>query len=182
MKEEKLIKKIEALAARFKRRAVISPNDDKRHDSVKQDEKKTMWEAYDRLGWSWAKISSVFDRDWRTVEQAIESYKITSNIVVPSICIRSPFNTIFTDRLDYAKFASVEVSITSGIEAKGCWGLVKVLPSGPSLYLHWRGNPFTSEQTDVSRIIIRPEIAAYLNVAVALPSNNVIEMSLKAKP
>ena len=75
MKEGALIKKIEAQANKFKERAIKSPQDRKRHDSVKQDEKRWMWTAHHKLGWSFAKIGSVFNRDPRTTKEAIETYK-----------------------------------------------------------------------------------------------------------
>lgn len=71
MKEERLIKKIKEQAGNFKSRATISPEDRKRHDLIKSDECKTMHNAYHKLGWSYAKIGGVFDRDSRTVKQAV---------------------------------------------------------------------------------------------------------------
>lgn len=182
MNEERLIKKTSDQAIKFKSRKTMGHEDDKRHDLVEPDEQKWMWTAKNKLDWSYTKIGGVFKRDWRTVKKAIENYKTTSRIIVPSLCIGSPRNTLFTDRLDFARFAFVEVSTGSDIEAKGCWGWVKVLPSGPSLPLHWRGTVFTAEQTNTSRIIILPDTVANLNVAVALPSRKIIEMSLQAEP
>lgn len=182
MNEQRLTKKISDKAKILKSRANIGREDMKRHDLIRLDEQKMMRVAYNQLGWSFAKIGSIFSRDPRTVRRAILSYEATSSIIVPSLCIGSPRTTLFTDRLDLARFASVEVSAASGIEAKGCWGWVKVLPSGPSLPLHGGGTAFTAEQTNTSRIIIRPEKAANLNVAVAMPSRKVIEMSLQAEP
>ena len=75
MKERALIKRIEAQANKFKQRALKSPQDGKRHDSVRQDEKRWMWTAYTELGWSFAKIGSIFNRDPRTTKEAIETYK-----------------------------------------------------------------------------------------------------------
>jgi len=75
MKEGALIKKIEARANKFKERALKSPQDGKRHDAVRQDEKKWMWTAYNELGWSFAKIGSIFNRDPRATKKAIETYK-----------------------------------------------------------------------------------------------------------
>ena len=141
-----------------------------------------MWTARSRLGWVDTKIGSVFDRDPRTVKSAIESYKPARRDIVPGLRIGLPRNTILTDKVDMARFASVEIPAVSGIEAKGCWGWVKVLPSGPSLPLHWRGTPFTGEQTNASRIIIRPDKSANLDVAVALPTRKTVEMSLQAEP
>ena len=52
----------------------------------------------------------------------------------------------------------------------------------PSLPLHWRGIVFVSEQTNASQIVIPPEKAANLNVAVAFPSRKVIELYPQAEP
>ncbi|MFC1955856.1 hypothetical protein ACFLWZ_04935 [Chloroflexota bacterium] len=72
MKEDKLIKNIETQVKKFKQRTWKSPDDEKRHDPIRQDEQKHMWIAYDQLGWSYAKIGSVFDRDRRTVKDHVE--------------------------------------------------------------------------------------------------------------
>lgn len=57
VKEERLIKKVQDYANKFKLRALKSPEDDKRHDLTKRDERKSMWTAYNRLGWSFAKFN-----------------------------------------------------------------------------------------------------------------------------
>lgn len=75
MKEQRLIKKVEDQAKRFKSRALKSPDDLKRHDQVHRDEQRWMYTAHKQLGWSFAKIGSVFNRDPRTTKQAVESYK-----------------------------------------------------------------------------------------------------------
>ncbi len=76
MKEQALIKKIEDQAKIFKSRAITGHGDGKRHDLVKPDEQKSMWTAQKRLDWSPQKIGGILNRDWRTVKQAIESYKL----------------------------------------------------------------------------------------------------------
>ena len=75
MKEEKLIKKIEDSANKFKLRAHKGPGDRKRHDRVRRDEQESMWITHQKLDWSFVKIGSVFGRDWRTIKRAIETYK-----------------------------------------------------------------------------------------------------------
>ena len=72
MKEEALRKKTEEKASSFKSRAMKGPHDHKRHDLVKPDEQKAMFNANRKLGWSNAKIASVFARDHRTVTQCIK--------------------------------------------------------------------------------------------------------------
>jgi hypothetical protein len=75
VKEETKIKKIEKQASKFKQRALKRPEDEKRHDQVMEDEKRCMWIAYNELGWSFAKIGSMFNRDPRTTRKAIETFK-----------------------------------------------------------------------------------------------------------
>jgi len=75
MKEDRLVKKIEAEANKFKLRAQKGRGDAKRHDGVRPDEQKWMWAAHHDLGWSLAKIGSIFNRDPRTVQKAIAAYK-----------------------------------------------------------------------------------------------------------
>jgi hypothetical protein len=77
VKEDRLIKKIEEQAKKFKLRAQKGRGDEKRHDAVRPDEQKWMWTAHHELGWSFAKIGSTFNRDPRTVQKAIASYKPT---------------------------------------------------------------------------------------------------------
>ncbi len=72
MKEQRLVKKVEEHAKKFKLRAFISPNDGKRHDQVRPDEWKWMGIAHNQLVWSLAKIGSVFNRDARTVKVSVE--------------------------------------------------------------------------------------------------------------
>lgn len=74
MKEDRLIRKIEEQAKKFKLRAQKSRTDEKRHDAVRPDEQKWMWTAHHDLGWSLAKIGSTFNRDPRTVQKAIGAY------------------------------------------------------------------------------------------------------------
>lgn len=74
MNKEKLAKNILDQAKIFKSRAVKSFADDKRHDLVQQDERKSMWTAHNRLGWSFSKIGSAFERDWRTAKKVVESH------------------------------------------------------------------------------------------------------------
>ncbi len=75
MTEQKLVKKIEEQAIKFRARALTGLADEKRHDQIQQDEKKWMWTAHNKLGFSFAKIGGLFDRDPRTVKQAIETYR-----------------------------------------------------------------------------------------------------------
>ncbi len=75
MKEQRLIKKIEEHAKKFKSRAFISPSDGKRHDHIQQDEKNWMGIAHNQLGWSYAKIGGEFNRDSRSVIEAVQNYK-----------------------------------------------------------------------------------------------------------
>jgi len=77
VKEDRLIKKIEEQAEKFKLRIQKGRGDEKRHDAVRPDEQKLMWTAHHDLGWSLAKIGSIFNRDPRTVQKAIATYKPT---------------------------------------------------------------------------------------------------------
>jgi transposase len=81
VKIELIERRIEKQASIFKSRAIKSPHDYKRHDLIKPDEQRAMFKANDTLGWSNAKIASVFDRDRRTVAQSIkkEKRKITDS-------------------------------------------------------------------------------------------------------
>jgi hypothetical protein len=72
MKEQRLVKKVEEHAEKFRTRILRSPNDLKRHDLIKSDERKWMGIAHNQLGWSLAKIGSVFSRDARTVKVSVE--------------------------------------------------------------------------------------------------------------
>jgi hypothetical protein len=72
MKEERLAQKIGEQASKFKLRAAKSPEDNKRHDLVKPDERRAMHTAYRKLGWSYAKIASIFGRDPRTVKLCVQ--------------------------------------------------------------------------------------------------------------
>jgi hypothetical protein len=71
-KTDALIKKIEDHAKIFKSRAIKSPTDYKRHDLIERDEQKYMIMARAELGWSFAKIGSVFNRDPRTVVKKVQ--------------------------------------------------------------------------------------------------------------
>jgi hypothetical protein len=163
-----LIKEINEQALVFKSRAHKSPDSRKRHDPPKRDEKKWMRIASRQLGWHYSKIGGVFDRDWRTVKNVIMENRTRRRAAVPQLFIGLGRTSVLTDGLDYARFASVQVSATD-VEAKGCWGWVKVLPSGPTMPLHWRNSPFEEEQTEPSRIFIKPEAAAVLDVAFSVP-------------
>ena len=72
MKKEILEEKIQKKAGDFKSRALISPTDRKRHDSIKSDERREHYTAYHKMGWSYAKIAEVFNRDPRTVKTSVE--------------------------------------------------------------------------------------------------------------
>lgn len=76
MKNQKLLKKIEDQAKTFKSREVIGHGDVKRHDLIKPDEQKCVWIVNKQLGWSFAKIGSVFNRDRRTIKKAVEGYNV----------------------------------------------------------------------------------------------------------
>ena len=71
MNEERQIKNTLDKAKIFKSRAIRSPEDMKRHDRILRDEGKAMRVAYEQLGWSYAKISNVFERDQRAVEKMV---------------------------------------------------------------------------------------------------------------
>ena len=72
MKEQRLVKKVEEHAEKFRTRKRRGPNDLKRHDQIRPDERKWMGIAYNQLGWSYAKIGSVFSRGARTVKVSVE--------------------------------------------------------------------------------------------------------------
>jgi FtsZ-interacting cell division protein YlmF len=55
--------------------ATRSPTDRKRHDQIQPDEKDTIKEAHDKLGWPDAKIGRIFDRDPRTVQIIVSEPK-----------------------------------------------------------------------------------------------------------
>jgi len=77
VKEDRLIRKIEEQAEKFKLRIQKGRGDEKRHDAVRPDEQKLMWTAHHDLGWSFAKIGGTFNRDPRTVQKAIAAYAST---------------------------------------------------------------------------------------------------------
>jgi hypothetical protein len=181
MEIEGLSEETQEQAKIFKSRGSKSPVDRKRHDRPKPDERRWIRTISKKWGWSPTRIGGVIDRDWRTVKGVIESGESHQRAVVPHLVIGSPRNRILTDGLDAAKFASVVVT-ANGVEAKGCWGWVKVLPSGPSIPLHWRETPFEEEQTQASRIFIRTESAAELDIAFALPPERVTGISERRYP
>ncbi len=74
MNEKRLNNKISDQAKIFKSRANKSPEDMKRHDLIRPDEQKMMWAAYNQLGWSYAKIGSIFDRDPRAVAKKVTEF------------------------------------------------------------------------------------------------------------
>ena len=80
MDKQKLIKKVEKRALEFRSRGFKSPSDEKRHDHIQQDEKKWMWNAHNQLGWSYAKIGSVFNRDPRAVKKAVQNFEYKEQI------------------------------------------------------------------------------------------------------
>jgi hypothetical protein len=85
--------------------------------------------------------------------------------------IGAPSVDVYSDGIYVARYASVEITATT-LEAKECWAWVDVIPTGPSLPLHWVGTPYTSEETTTARIMIRPEKPARLDVAVSIPPTN----------
>jgi hypothetical protein len=180
MEIEDLPEQAQGQARIFKSRGSKSPVDGKRHDRLKPDERRWIRTISKRLGWSFARIGSAIDRDWRVVKKVIESAE-PRHLAVPHLVIGPLRNRILTDGIDEAKFATAAVT-TNGIEAKGCWGWVKVLPSGPSMPLHWRETPFEEEQTQASRIFIRTESAGELDIAFALPPDRVTGISERRYP
>ena len=50
-----------------------------------------------------------------------------------------------------------------------CWARVEVLPSGPSLSLHWAGRLYSPEESSAQRIPIFPKEPVRLDIAFALP-------------
>ena len=80
MNKQNLIKKVENRAQEFKLSGLKSPVDEKRHDHIQQDEKKWMWIAHNQLGWSLAKIGSVFNRDPRAVKKAVQKFEYKKQI------------------------------------------------------------------------------------------------------
>lgn len=85
MKKQTLIRRIENSAKIFRARAIKSHADLKRHDLAQHDEQKSMWIAWNRLGWSYRKIGSVYNRDQRTVKRAVESYRANKQAAVASL-------------------------------------------------------------------------------------------------
>ena len=75
MEEQKLEKKVENLAQKFRQRALKGHGDEKRRDRVRPDEKELMWIAHSQLGWSFTKIGSVFKRDPRSVIKALRNFE-----------------------------------------------------------------------------------------------------------
>lgn len=73
-RKDKIIVKYEELAKRYKRNAIVGYADSKRHDPVNDSEAKTMLRA-EKDGLSITKIGMIFNRDPRTVSDAIERTK-----------------------------------------------------------------------------------------------------------
>lgn len=73
MDKEKQAEIIFTQARDFKTRGHKSTHDLKRHDFIRRDEKKAIRDAYIVLGWSFAKIGSVFDRDPRMVKKHVQN-------------------------------------------------------------------------------------------------------------
>lgn len=165
----------------FKSRGFRSPVDQNRHDRMKRDEERWIGTISRKMGWSATRIAGILGRNWRTVEKAIERNETLRQTAVTHLVIGPPRNKAVNDGLNVARFASVAVS-ADGTEAKGCWGWVKVLPSGPSLPLHWRETPFEEEQTEGSRIFIPPKRAAVLDLAFAIPYPQVKQVIQDAEP
>jgi len=80
VKEQRLVKKVEEHANKFRLRAFISPSDRKRHDHTRQDEKNWMGIAHNQLGWSYAKIGSEFNRDPRVVKKTVQKFEYKEQI------------------------------------------------------------------------------------------------------
>ncbi|MBE9513398.1 MAG: hypothetical protein IMY77_05060 [Chloroflexi bacterium] len=72
MKREILEERIRKKAREFKSRSQRSPNDAKRHDLIKDDERRAHYAVYHKLGWSYAKIGAEFNRDPRTIKASVE--------------------------------------------------------------------------------------------------------------
>lgn len=88
---------------------------------------------------------------------------------VPRLRILSPSVEVRTDRHHIARYATVVVSAVSKVEAAGCEAWVQAAPSGFSAPLHWAGLLYTPEESTTPPMTIRPERAARLDVAFALP-------------
>jgi hypothetical protein len=104
VKEDRLVKRIEQRANRFKLRALKGPYDEKRHDRIRRDEQNAMWIAYHQHGWSYTKIASVFDRDPRTVKQAVEQKEESPSLGATKAEFWAPgFNKHFDGLAEVAK-------------------------------------------------------------------------------
>jgi len=73
VKKEILEKKTEQQAADFRKRAGKRDPLKRRHDIIKKDEEKAMLGAFQKLGWSYARIGGLFDRDPRQVRRHLEN-------------------------------------------------------------------------------------------------------------
>ncbi len=104
---------------------------------------------------------------WLQVEETRLVDTSASN--APQLRILSPSVDIWADNVSIARYATIEVATISGVEARGCWAWVKVMPQGPSFPLHWAGTPITAEEASSPRVIINPSKPARLDVAIALP-------------
>ena len=111
----------------------------------------------------------IFDRklDWLQFEEA--KLIDTSESNVPRLRVLSPSVDVWTDGVDIARYATIEVAAVSKAEAKDCWAWVEVIPGGSALPLHWTGTTYTAEEASAPRVIINAAKPARLDVAVALP-------------
>jgi hypothetical protein len=73
VKKEILEKKIEQQAADFRKRVGKKDPLNRRHDIIKKDEEKVMRCAFQKLGWSYARIGGLFDRDPRQIRRHLEN-------------------------------------------------------------------------------------------------------------
>lgn len=121
------------------------------------------------------KGEKVGPRKWEVSESAIQEYlrKFTPDsplskgrlrLGVPrvEVCVQDPW---------VARYASVEVKADSELEARECLALVKVLPSGPEMPLHWARVPVS--EYGMLRIPINPNLPEYLQLAVTVPVGRV---------
>ena len=92
-----------------------------------------------------------------------------SKSAVPRLRILSPSVDVWTDSVDIANYATIEVAAVSKAEARDCWAWVEVIPRGSALPLHWTGTRYTAEEASAPRVIINASKPAQLDVAVALP-------------
>ncbi len=105
--------------------------------------------------------------DWLQVEGV--KLDDASKSAVQRLRILSPSVDVWTDSVDIANYATIEVAAVSKAEVRDCWAWVEVIPRGSALPLHWAGTPHTAEEAGAPRVIINAAKPMRLDVAVALP-------------